>query len=354
MPLPIAQTGGDSHALAKRFELLERRLRLVEQQAVQPATASGDFVAHEGETIFVSAPTTGAVGLLPTAKSANRGATITLVCQTTNPVTLRTVSGTVNGQLSITRQRVGTYQLVSDGASGWWAPSLDLPRPRDAAIQDWFCSGNVTSGQIGSLGWNLTGVGTPACTRNATGMAAPTKLTLTTTAAANDRTTLCLAQTEAGNVVKPSECAVIQTVQSFNAVTATKRLFFGLATTLATAPASAANSLGFLYDSSVGANWLTIARFGTTGTATDTGVAASSADALLTIWQQSPMTFRFYIGQVLVGTIAGTLAVSALPMNAGFRLETLTTSATTHRVGYFGMTCLGLGSPYYGDEFLKA
>lgn len=352
----IGQTGGgaDSRALEQRFQLLERRLRLIEQRAVLQATITGDFIAHEGETIFVAAPTAGSVGLLPTPKSANRGAVIQLVCQTTNPVTLRAVGGTVNGQLAITRQKVGTYSLICDGASGWWAPTLDLPRPRDAAIQDWFCSGNVTTGQIGALGWNLTGVGTPACTRVSTGMAASTKLTLTTTAAANDRSTLCLAQTEAGNVVKPSECYSLQTAQSFNAATTNKRFFFGLATTLATAPASAANSLGFLYDSSVGANWLTIARFGTTGTAIDTGVAVATSDALLTIWQQSPMTFRFYIGQVLVGTISGTLAVSALPMNAGYRLETLTTVATTHRVGYFGMTCLGLGSPFYGDEFLKA
>lgn len=356
MAWTIAQTGGgsDSRALEQRFQLLERRVGLVEKKAVLRANVTGDFVAHEGETIFVAAPTTGSVGLLPTSKPANRGALIQLVCQNTNPVTLRAVGGTVNGQNAITRQQVGTYSLVSDGAAGWWAPSLDLPRPRDAAIQDWFCSGNTTSGQIGALGWNLTGVGTPACTRNSTGMAASTKLTLTTTAASNDRTSLCLAQTEAGNVVKPSEVYVLQTAQSFNAVTATKRLFWGLAVSLATAPASATNSLGFLYDSSAGANWLTIARFGSTGAAVDTGVPAAAADALLTIWQQSPLTFRFYIGQVLVGTVAGALAVSALPMNAGYRLETLTTSATTHRVGYFGMTCLGLGSPYYGDEFLKA
>jgi hypothetical protein len=311
MPWPIAQTGGDSHALAKRFELLERRLRLVEQQAVQPATVSGDFIAHEGETIFVSAPTAGAVGLLPTAKSANRGATITLVCQTTNPVTLRTVSGNINGQLSITRQRVGTYQLVSDGASGWWAPSLGLPRPRDAAIQDWFCSGNVTSGQIGSLGWNLTGVGTPACTRNATGMAASTKLTLTTTAAANDRTTLCLAQNRGGQrgqavgVRRHPDRAELQRSYGDQAPVFWPSDDPGHGARLRCQFARV--PLRFVGR----ANWLTIARFGTTGTATDTGVAASSADALLTIWQQSPMTFRFYIGQVLVGTIAGTLAVSA-------------------------------------------
>lgn len=355
MPWTIAQTGGtDSRALDQRFQLLERRLALVEQKAVQPENVASDFVAHEGETVFVAAPSAGLVGLLPGPKSANRGAMIHLVCQTTGSVTLRTVGGTVNGQASLTRQQVGTFTLISDGATGWWVETLNLPRPRDVTLQDWFCSGNTTSGQIGSIGWNLLGVGTPACTRNATGMASSGKLTLTTTAASNDRTTLALAQTEGGNVVTPAQTYLLQTAQTFNAVTATKRLFIGLATTLATAPASAANSLGFLYDSSVGANWLTIARFGTTGTATDTGIAVATADGLLTIWQQSPMTFRFYIGNTLAGTISGTLAVSSLPMNVGYRLETLTTSATTHRVGYFGMACRGLGSPYIADEFLKA
>ena len=354
MPWTIPQTGAsDSRALDQRFQLLERRIVAVETKSVQPANVASDFVAHEGETIFVAAPTAGLVGLLPQPKPANRGMMVHLVCQTTGSVTLRTVGGFVNGQASLTRQDVGTFTLVSDGASGWWIETLHLPHPRDVTLQDWFCSGNSTTGSIGDLGWTLTGAGTPAVTRNATGMTSSGKLTLTTTAASNDRTTICLAQTEAGNVVKPAEVTLLQAVQTFNAVTATKRLFFGLATSLATAPASVADSLGFLYDSSVGANWLTIARFGSTGTATDTGVAASTADALLSIWQQSPLTFRFYAGNTLLGTIAGSLAVSALPMNVGFRLETLTTSATTHKVGYFGMACRGLGSPFVSDEFVK-
>ena len=352
----IAQTGQDANqarALDQRFLLLERRLALVEQRGVLPANVASDFVAHEGETIFVAAPTAGVVGLLPFAKPANRGQQIQLVCTTTGPVTLRAVSGTVNGQLSLTRQDVGTFTLVSDGAAGWWVETLDLPRPRDVTLQDWFCSGNSTTGSIGDLGWTLTGAGTPAVTRNSTGMASSGKLTLTTSAASNDRTTICLAQTEAGNVARPADVTLLQAAQSFNSVTATKRLFIGLATSFVTAPASVADSLGFLYDSSVGANWLTIARFGSTGTATDTGVAASTSDALLSIWQQSPLTFRFYAGNTLLGTIAGSLAVSNLPMNVGFRLETLTTSATTHRVGYFGMVCNGLGSPFLADEFVK-
>lgn len=350
---PSSGDGAAQRALDQRFLLLERRLQRIEQPPVSHEIVTADFVAREGETIVVQAPTAGVTGLLPAASATNRGAVVQLVSQNTNPVALRAVGGTINGQALLTRQRVGSFQLVSDGVSGWWLESLGLGRPRDVLLQDWFCSGNTTSGSIGALNWNLLGAGTPACTRVSTGMPSSGKLTLTTTAASNDRTTLCLAQTEAGNVAKPADVTLLQTVQNFNSATATKRVFIGLATSLATAPASVANSLGFLYDSSVGANWLTIARFGSTGTATDTGVAASTSDALLSLWQQSPMTFRFYVGNTLVGTIAGSLAVSSLPMNVGFRVETLTTSATTHRVGYFGLECRGLGSPYLSDEFVK-
>jgi hypothetical protein len=357
MAWSIAQSGNanEARALDQRFQLLERRLRLVEQKAVLPANVASDFVAHEGETIFVAAPTTGLAGLLPAPKPANRGARVTLVCQTTGSVTLRAVSGTVNGQSALTRQKVGTYSLVCDGASGWWVESLDLGRPRDLVLQDWFVGGNTTSGSIGGLGWNLLGAGTPAVTRTSQSLGSGGKLQLATTAAANDRTTVCLGETEARTLTKCSEVNLCQAIWNFGAVTTLKRVFFGFATNFATAPAAAANSLGIYYDSAINGNYQIIARVGSAGSPIDSGVTATDAtDHLLTIRQAAPNTFTLYKGSTLLGTYSGSAAVSALPMNVGFRLETLTTAIKSHQVGYFGLHCLGVTGVFDDDEFLKA
>ncbi len=344
----------ETRALDQRFQLLERRLTALEQKATLPANYTRDFVAHEWETVFVQAPSTGLAGLLPTPKPTNRGAVIRLICQNTNLVTLRAVGATVNGQPQLLRAQVGAFSLVCDGATGWWMEPLGLPRPRDCFLQDYFCSGGTTSGTIGALGWGLFGAGTPAVTRNSAGLNSANKLTLTTTAAANDRTTVCLSNSESGDVVDPQEFSVLQAIWNFNAVLTDKRVYFGLAASLTPAPGASTDAIGLLYDSSVGGNYLLLARAGSAGSAVDSGVAVpSNTPELLTIWQSTPGVYRFYVGNRLLGTITGNTLIPNVPLNCGFRLETLTTAAKTQRVGYFGLRAMNLVSPFNDDEFLR-
>lgn len=347
------RSGGDQ-SLDQRLLLMERRLKLLEQVANSPSTAASDFVAHEGETIVVQGPTTGITGLLPAATATNRGAVVTLVFQNTNKVKLRCVNGTVNGQATLERAVVGAYAAVSDGSTGWWLESLNLPRPRDVHLQDYFVSGDNTTGQIGSLGWSLLGLGTPVAARASANLQSSSKIALTTSAAANDRTVLSLGSAEGTTVVNPSEVSIVQAVWNFNNNLTLKRGFFGMASTLATAPASVVDGLGILYDSSVGGNYLSLARVSSAGSPVDTGAAVpANTGELLTLWQSSPGTWRFYVGERHVGTVSGTAAPTAA-MNVGFRIETLTTAAKTVRVGYFGLRAMSLAAAFDDDDFLKS
>src|SRR4029079_1180779 len=131
------------------------RVTRLEQPVVSRAIATSDFAASEGETILIAAPSTGLRALLPQAGARNRSARITLVFTNSNPVAIRAVSGTVQGQVVHTRNVVGAYTAVSDGTTGWWLESLNPPRARQLAVQDWFISGGTTSGTIGALGWGL-------------------------------------------------------------------------------------------------------------------------------------------------------------------------------------------------------
>lgn len=348
------QNANQARALEQRFAKLERRLALQEQQPIRPANVTLDFTAREDETIFVEAPTAGLGGLLPAPTSRNRGAIIRLVFQNTNPVTLRAVSGTVNGQASLYRALAGAVSLVSDGATGWWLESLNLPRPRDAHLQDWFASGNTTSGSIGALGWNLAGT-LATYARASVALNSSSKGTLTTGIVTNDRAVLTLGDTESRDVVDPQDFTFLQAAWNFNTVLTNKTAFFGLGANFATAPASMTDALGFFYDSSVGANYLLLARAGSAGSAVDSGVAApSNTSELLTIWQQTPGFYRFYIGNRLIGTLTGNTLIPNVPLNCGFRVATLTVAAKSMRLGYFGLRAMSLTGALDDDEFLKS
>lgn len=355
MPKPVlpgldADVGAD-----QRYRQLERRITQLEQPTVSRAIVTADFSASEGETIIVAAPSTGLRASLPEAGARNRSARITLVFTNSNPVSIRAVNGTVQGQVVHTRNVVGAYTAVSDGMRGWWLESLNPPRARQLAVQDWFISGGTTSGTIGALGWGLNGVGTPAVTRNSVDLDSTNRLSLTTSAASNDRSSLTLGNAEATTISAPENVAVLQGLFDYNSDTANKRFFFGFATSMATAPASVANSLGFLFDSSADAtNLHTIHRFGSTGTSTSTGIAASAAEGkMLTIWQVTPTTYELRVGGTVVATIPQNLNVTTLPLAIGWRLETLTTAAKTIRIGYFGLESVTLGAAYDDDEFLR-
>jgi len=356
MPSRALFFGSQGHDVGadQRYQQLERRVTQLEAPSVSRAIATADFTASEGETIIIAGPTTGLRALLPKPTTRNRSARITLIFTNSNPVAIRCVGGTMNGQAVLSRNVTGSYVAISDGNDGWWVQSLNPPRPRQLEIQDYFISGGITTGTIGALGWGLNGVGTPAVTRNSVSLTSSAKLSLTTSGAANDRSSLTLGSAEGTTISAPEDVFLTQGIFDFNSDTTNKRVFFGFATSMATAPASVANSLGFLYDSSVDGNIYTIHRFGSTGTATTTGIAASAAaGSLFTIWQVTPTTYELRIGGTVVATIPQNLNVSTLPLSIGWRLETLAAAAKTIRIGYFGMSSVTLDGPYDDDEFLK-
>lgn len=338
------------------LQQIERRLQKLEAAPVSRAVVTADFTASEWETIQVNAPSTGLSGLLPAANTRNRNAQIYLVFRSQNPVTLRATGGTINGQAQLRVTRVGAYTAISDGSLGWWIESVAPARARDLVLQDWFVSGGTTSGNIGALGWNLNGVGTPAVTKNSVSLPSGSKLSLTTSGAANDRSSLTLGSAEGTTISSPEDVFLLQAIFDFNSDTANKRFFFGFATSMATAPASVANSLGFLFDSSADAtNIHTIHRFGSTGTSTSTGITATAAAGqMFTIWQVGPQVYQLRIAGTVVATIAQNLNVTTLPLSIGFRLETLTAAAKTNRIGYFGMTSTPLDGAFDDDNFLEA
>lgn len=346
--------GGGSE---QRLLLIERRLALLEQKAPSPEPYRSNFLAREGELHIVDAPSTGLRVALPAPNTRNRGAVVRLVLRTINPVTVSSVSGLVNTQDVVRFARVGSYEAVSDGATGWWIQSLDGPMARDLYLKDYFISGTTTSGSIGQLGWNLNGVGTPVYTRGGGGLPNVTLGVITTSAATNDRSSLTLGATEAGVIIRPGRTQLVQAAVNFTSTLTSKRVFFGFAETFATAPASVSNSVGFLYDSSVGANYLTIHRQGSAGSATDSGIPVpSNTDQLLTICLNAGGdTWRLLVGSVVAATFPNTtINVTNLPCNIGFRVETLTTAARSLNVGYFGMRAVGLQGVLDDDPFLAS
>lgn len=230
---------------------------------------------------------------------------------------------------------------------------LTRQRPRSAQFRDYFVSGNNASASIGALGWNLLGVGTPAFARaNPTVMGSSNRATLSTSGASNDRTSLVLGETESRDILPAADLGVCQCVWNFNAGLTSKRVFFGLLDSFANEPSAAGDCLGIYYDSAVSANYQIIARSGSSGTPTDTGVAVPSNTAeLITIHQHSPGSFRFYTGNTLLGTIASGIPTNA--GNVGFRVETLTAATRSINVGYFGLEATA-GGAYDDDAFLEA
>jgi hypothetical protein len=103
------------------MDSLERRIKALESNPpAEQALLTADFVAREGQTVFVGAPAAGIKGLLPAPRQQNRGARVLLCFTTTGPVILSCVAGTVNGAASITSRVVGAYLAVCDGQSGWY------------------------------------------------------------------------------------------------------------------------------------------------------------------------------------------------------------------------------------------
>lgn len=228
------------------------------------------------------------------------------------------------------------------------------PRPRYLRESDSFVSGGVTSGTIGKLGWSLLGSGTPAFAREDNTAANDTKrVALTTSGSLNDRTVLCLGDTETRLISVPSRVKLIQFASNFASVTAAKRIFLGLSANLGTEPSAAVNCLGIYSDAAVvSGRWQVIARAGSVGSPVDTAVApSSSATELLSLYQPTAGTWQFYIGNTLVGTVTTNIPTGGL--NVGVRLETLAGATKTHRLGGFTIVEDLLGSALDDDAFLE-
>lgn len=232
-------------------------------------------------------------------------------------------------------------------SSGRLRPRL---RPRAVQVSDHFISGGLTSGSIGALGWSLLGTATPTLTRPGGSLTTASKTLLSTDVNTNDRACLTLANAEASDILGAAQFSILQCCWRHPVLT-DRRVFFGLMGTFATEPSAAVDCLGIYHDSAVGASYRIIARASSAGSPVDTGVAApDNVIELVTIWQPVAGTYQFYSGNTLIGTISSGAPVAAC--NVGFRLETLTGSAKTLNVNYFGLDA-DATSAYDDDAFLE-
>lgn len=233
-------------------------------------------------------------------------------------------------------------------------------RPRKCQIQDFFLTGpgaGATVG-IGKLNWNLLGSGTPAIARSATtGVTSTSKLSLVTTATSGHRSSLLLGSAENQGIALPTDLTILQCAVNFNGSLATKRFFFGLQGDFSQEPSAATTTLGIYYDSAVSPNWQIVARNGATGSPVVTSLAVNAANShLLTMYQSAAGTWEFHASHttqadVTLGSISTNIPTAV--GNIGFRNETLAASASTMRLGYFGMTSETLAGVYNDDTFLE-
>lgn len=225
------------------------------------------------------------------------------------------------------------------------------PRPRRLMLQDYFLTGNTTSGSIGALNWNLFGSGASVSRSSVAGIQSSSRFSLTTGATANNRAVLKFADAEAEDICLATDFNFIQCVYNLNNVLTDKRFFFGFLGDGATEPQAAVDCLGIYYDSAVSANYQIIARSASSGSPVVTAsVVPANNSRILTIHQSSAGVFDFYVAGALVGTISS--GVPTAGVDPCFRVETLTTAAKTARIGYFGAAA-DIGGEYDDDAFLE-
>jgi hypothetical protein len=224
-------------------------------------------------------------------------------------------------------------------------------RPRRTPLQDLFITGPASgSTGLGALNWNLLGSGTPAYARqNNNWGGSGGSADISTSGTTNHRSCLLFGDAENRQVVGAlDQIDFVQFGFSLPATT-TKRVFIGFQSDFATDPLAAADNLGLCYDSAANANWRTISRASSVGTPVSTGVAVSTSQILVTILKNGAV-YEFYIANTLVGTVSTGL--STAEMNLGWRVETLAASATSVRLGYFGIQFAMSGGAIDDDNFL--
>lgn len=227
------------------------------------------------------------------------------------------------------------------------------PRPRYAQLVDHFFGGAAASGQVGSLGWNLLGSGTPAIARgNITTSLLSERYSLSTSGSTNDRSVLALGESETRAVAVASQCELLQFAIRPPSL-ASVRYFVGLMGDFSQEPSAATTALGIYFDSGVHvSHYQIIARASGAGSPTDTGVDAITANGvLISIHQPTAGTHVFYVGNTAVGSISS--GVPTAVCNVGIRVETLTAASKALRVSHF-TGILNLADANDDDTFLEA
>lgn len=221
-------------------------------------------------------------------------------------------------------------------------------RPRNFQLQDYFLSGNTTTGSIGALGWNLLGSGSPTAVRVSTTSVGLPATRLNVTTSALGRSTLCLGDAENRRITFASQVDILQYAASAVSITA-MRQFYGMAEDFSQEPSAMTHALGIYYDSAVSANYQIIARAAGVGAPVVTGTAAAVNTPQLVTLLRSGTTWLFYLGNTLVGSIASGIPTTA--MNIGVRAEDLS-GGTSVSLGYFGMSAQVAGA-FDDDTFLE-
>lgn len=227
-----------------------------------------------------------------------------------------------------------------------------VPRPRTLSLQDYFIGGTLTSGNIGTLGWNLFGTGTPAISL-ISGNLGNRMVRLTTTAGATDSAILCLGASVTGSICQPGDANRVQASMRLPALTS-RRVFFGFSSDFSVSPAAAAECLGIMFDSTVSAsNWLRVSRSASAGAPADNGIAAlNNSRELITIYQPTSGVFQLYSGNTLLGTLNTNISASAL--NLGFAVYNTTTTVATGDFGAFNFYAPAIAGVLDDDAFLEA
>lgn len=227
------------------------------------------------------------------------------------------------------------------------------PRLKRFLFRDHFGSGGSTSGLIGQNGWKLFGSGTPGASLSGGNFGGSARMNLfTSSAAGNHAVTSMSPNATHGLVTVSGELSRWQCVADLGGDLTNKRVFLGFQDNLDLAPGSDTDAIGFIYDSAVSGNWYRISRSASSGSATDTGVAATASGTLLfTVQRVANGDVLMYIGATLVATIPAANVPSATICAPAFKVRTLTTAAR-------GISCksslyeVSVGGAYDDDTFL--
>lgn len=223
-------------------------------------------------------------------------------------------------------------------------------RPRRFELVERFIGGTTTSGNVGQNGWSIVGVGTPSVTRVSGDLQSSSKLTLSSSGAANDIAALVLGETASRTVAASAQTELIHLVHNANSDLTNKRFFFGFSTDFAVAPTAASGCLGFFFDQGVSDNWQLIGRSGGVGSPSVTSTAFGGGAEILTVHRVST-TYNFYSGNTSIGSLSSGTPTGA--MNFGVWMQNINAAVHTHRLGGIWLVSDLLTGAYDDDAFLE-